>query len=36
MTLETHGWKFRGLALPALEGFLPLEDGSYTVALTAQ
>jgi hypothetical protein len=36
MNAETHGWKFRGLALPALEGFLPLEDGRYTVALTAR
>ncbi len=34
MNAETHGWKFRGLALPALDGFLPLEDGRYAVALT--
>ena len=36
MNAETNGWKFRGLALPVLEGFLPLEDGRYTMALTAQ
>jgi hypothetical protein len=33
---EANGWRFSSLALPALDGFLPLEDGSYTMALTAQ
>lgn len=33
---EAHGWKFIGLTLPPLAGFLPLEDGRLAMALTAR
>ena len=33
---EAQGWKFLSLALPALEGFLPLEDTRFAMALTAR
>jgi hypothetical protein len=35
-TEETDGWKFQSVSLPSLEGFLPLEDGRYVMALTAR
>ena len=33
---EARGWKFRGLALPPLDGYLPLKDGRLAMALTAR
>ena len=33
---EAHGWKFLGLTLPPLDGFLPLEDGRLAMALTSR
>lgn len=32
---EAPGWKFVGLTQPSLEGFRPLDDGPYAMALTA-
>jgi hypothetical protein len=32
---QAADWKFQGLALPPLDGYLPLEDGRYATALTA-
>lgn len=32
---QAADWKFQGLTLPALDGYLPLEDGRYATALTA-
>ena len=36
VSAETRGWKFLGLALPPVDGFLPLEDMRLAVALTAR
>lgn len=33
---EARGWKFLGLAPPAVAGFLPLEDGRLAMALTSR
>ena len=33
---EARGWKFVGLSLPPLDGFLPLEDRYFAMALTAR
>jgi len=35
ITHEFQGWKLLGLALPALEGFVPREDARFAMALTA-
>jgi len=32
---QVGDWKFERLSLPALDGYLPLEDGRYTMALAA-
>jgi hypothetical protein len=33
---DARGWSFLGLALPPLDGFLPLEDGRLAMALSAR
>jgi len=33
---QARGWNFVGLSLPRLEGFLPLEDRHFAMALTAR
>ena len=33
---EVRGWKFSSVTPPALDGFLPLEDGRLSMALTGQ
>lgn len=33
---KTAGWKFLGLTLPPLEGFVPIEDSRLAMALTSQ
>jgi hypothetical protein len=34
--LEARGWNLAGLAVPALEGFVPREDARFAMALTAR
>ena len=36
VSIEAGGWKFRGLAPPPMDGFLPLEDRPLAMALTAR